>query len=149
MKLTCASCGNQREREGCLHCSDADPLPDDYESCGECGFDHAYEPQQATRYHKKEDKKMNKVEQLLQQLGDTAEEVAQHLRYHGIKGRPCQPGTCPISRYLRANGVYEATTGTRDAGGKVGDYSISSNLPPAVKAFVALFDHDHFPELKE
>lgn len=26
-------------------------LPDDYEPCGDCGFDHAYEPTEAWRAH--------------------------------------------------------------------------------------------------
>ncbi len=28
-----------------------DKLPSDYESCGECGFDHEYEPTEANRWH--------------------------------------------------------------------------------------------------
>lgn len=28
-------------------------LPIDYESCGECGYDHSYEPEEAFRAHTK------------------------------------------------------------------------------------------------
>lgn len=28
--------------------------PEDYEPCGECGFDHSYEPEDAAREHRKE-----------------------------------------------------------------------------------------------
>lgn len=31
-----------------------DDLPEDYEACGECGFDHSYEPIAAARAHDKE-----------------------------------------------------------------------------------------------
>lgn len=27
------------------------PLPDDYEACGDCGFDHSYEQQEAVQWH--------------------------------------------------------------------------------------------------
>lgn len=33
----------------CMSCQ----LPDDYEACGECGFDHAYEYESAYSFHKK------------------------------------------------------------------------------------------------
>lgn len=29
-----------------------DPLPTDYEACGECGFDHEYETAEAIAWHK-------------------------------------------------------------------------------------------------
>ena len=30
---------------------DEDLIPDDYETCWECGYDHEYEPDHARRYH--------------------------------------------------------------------------------------------------
>lgn len=30
-------------------------LPADYEQCGECGFDHEYEPEEAAKIHKEID----------------------------------------------------------------------------------------------
>jgi len=30
---------------------DPNELPDDYEACAECGFDHAYEYEEAYRWH--------------------------------------------------------------------------------------------------
>lgn len=36
----------------CVECmKKAGELPEDYEACGECGFDHAYEPHEASVYH--------------------------------------------------------------------------------------------------
>ena len=29
------------------------PLPSDYEACGDCGFDHGYEYEQAAAWHQK------------------------------------------------------------------------------------------------
>lgn len=31
---------------------DDDALPPDYEPCGECGFDHAYEPEESSEAHR-------------------------------------------------------------------------------------------------
>jgi hypothetical protein len=92
---------------------------------------------------------MNKIEQLLRQMGDTAEKVAQYLHTNGISGIPNHPGYCPVSKYLRANGVESATTGIRDAGGKVGEHWCSADLPSAVKDFVNRFDLGGFPQVKE
>jgi len=33
--------------------SEAKDLPEDYEECGECGYDHAYEPEEAKKAHEK------------------------------------------------------------------------------------------------
>lgn len=30
-------------------------LPSDYETCGDCGYDHAYEPREAYKWHKEHD----------------------------------------------------------------------------------------------
>jgi hypothetical protein len=42
-----------------IECSDpseaSQELPSDYESCGTCGFDHAYEPNEAQTVHEKLD----------------------------------------------------------------------------------------------
>lgn len=42
-------------------------LPTDYEPCGECGYDHSYEPQEAYDWHKKSDENhvVDKVDQLI------------------------------------------------------------------------------------
>jgi len=34
---------------GCLN--EAGDLPQDYEQCAECGYDHAYEPVEANEHH--------------------------------------------------------------------------------------------------
>ena len=51
MTITCRFCDNERTPKGeCPHCG-APLLPDDYEACGECGFDHEYETQEANAWH--------------------------------------------------------------------------------------------------
>lgn len=37
-----------------------DTLPSDYETCGECGFDHEYEYEAAHKYHSKLEKDSHK-----------------------------------------------------------------------------------------
>lgn len=32
-------------------CLEESPLPGDYESCGDCGYDHSYEQEEAVRAH--------------------------------------------------------------------------------------------------
>jgi|SRR5208282_5579109 len=47
----CRLCQNVRGKEGkCPHCG-AEVLPEDYETCSECGFDHEYEPLSAQTTH--------------------------------------------------------------------------------------------------
>ena len=37
----------------CVEClKKADDLPEDYEPCGDCGFDHSYEPYEADQVHR-------------------------------------------------------------------------------------------------
>ena len=51
MITVCRLCYNARGKEGkCHHCG-ADKLPEDYEPCGGCGFDHEYEAQSANVTH--------------------------------------------------------------------------------------------------
>lgn len=55
--MNCKVCGNEREPAGdCSHCG-APPMPEDYETCGECGFDHDYEYVEAYRWHEEEEKR--------------------------------------------------------------------------------------------
>jgi hypothetical protein len=44
---------------------------------------------------------MNSIEQDLQLLGNTSDEVADNLRQMGIKGVRLDPHSCPIFNYLR------------------------------------------------
>jgi hypothetical protein len=41
--------------EPCVYCAEGDAhvevMPSDYEECGECGFDHAYAPDEASLAH--------------------------------------------------------------------------------------------------
>lgn len=51
--ITCRYCSNTRSslQGECPHCGTT-LLPEDYEACGECGFDHDYEVQEAMGWHK-------------------------------------------------------------------------------------------------
>ncbi len=54
-QIQCKLCGNNRPDQGeCPHCG-AGVLPDDYEPCGDCGFDHDYEAQEAYVQHRASD----------------------------------------------------------------------------------------------
>ena len=54
--LSCCTPCNVETREGNeIQCEDCNWVPDDYEACGECGFDHEYEPNEAAKAHKELD----------------------------------------------------------------------------------------------
>ena len=49
--MVCKVCLSERAETGaCPGCGQG-PLPDDYEPCGDCGFDHEYEPNAAHQEH--------------------------------------------------------------------------------------------------
>lgn len=51
MVNNCRLCGNTRPLTGeCPHCG-SHVLPEDYEPCGDCGFDHQYELVSAREWH--------------------------------------------------------------------------------------------------
>ncbi len=115
---------------------------------------------------------MSKIEEFLQSLGSTSEEVADTLMSNGIHGRRYTTNACPI-----ANAIYDKFPGVRD-GLLVQHYKFSSGCkrlgvygyvwheasdevavtwddvqtldptcPPAVKQFVIDFDNGKYPQL--
>ena len=49
--MECKFCHEQRSESGkCAYCG-SDILPDDYEGCGDCLFDHGYEYELAAQWH--------------------------------------------------------------------------------------------------
>jgi hypothetical protein len=57
MKILVVAAKLSRDPEmSSIGCSDQSELPFEYESCGTCGFDHAYEPSEAKAVHDQLDK---------------------------------------------------------------------------------------------
>lgn len=53
----------------------ASDLPKDYEVCGECGFDHSYEPFEADKAHNSMDYELDEIASLAAALDDSDDEV--------------------------------------------------------------------------
>jgi hypothetical protein len=100
---------------------------------------------------------MNRSEALalLNSLGDTPEQVADALLAQGIVGICGGIYTCPISRYLRAQGACGAATSKKkislwDKRGRYGfrpDVVIDT-LPKCIVQFISMFDQGKFPNLE-
>jgi hypothetical protein len=99
---------------------------------------------------------MNKEQalELLQGLGETAEEVAANLQVKGIRGDVMNAKTCPVSQWLKANGADRVATSTYSiylhnpqvGNGLFNDSHV--NTPKAVEEFIRMFDAGKFPALK-
>ena len=96
------------------------------------------------------------LEQVLQELGNTSEEVVAKLRAEGIKGKMSAPGSCPIACYLKRKGFYKPSVTQYDVS-VVTDEPDPDLLPrtyhyvkntEAIKMFVIEFDHGRYPELE-
>lgn len=86
------------------------------------------------------------VDRLLTQLGDTADDVAQTLLTGGYLGRRDDCANCPVAKYLRASGVYDAWVDQHEVtSGIVGQVT----LPKPVILFVQEFDSFGYPDLIE
>lgn len=97
-----------------------------------------------------------RVEVLLNSLGDDADAVAASLRMDGIKGHRDDGCACPIAMLL-ANAIPEATYWNSDNGWFVdlasvrwpagaGEYE-DIDPPLAVRRFIDAFDAGRYPEL--
>lgn len=58
----CPECGSDGEIEGQKYTGEPrdefdfdSPMPADFETCGDCGFDHSYEPEESARWHEEND----------------------------------------------------------------------------------------------
>lgn len=115
---------------------------------------------------------MSKIEEYLKSMGNTSQEVAEHLEMLGIKGQKHHPQFCPIikaiyhqfpnmSQGLKVD-VYAYSAGYRSFGayGKLWCEASSSvcitwqdcqtmdpTCPAAVAAFVKEFDEGKYPHL--
>jgi hypothetical protein len=93
------------------------------------------------------------VTQLLTQLGDDPNTVAQRLHAAGIRGERCNEGTCPIATYLLASDLRLARVqvigniavfGDPDRPFALGEYV---KLSDAVDEFIHRFDNGAYPQL--
>ena len=93
----------------------------------------------------------DKVERLLQDLGDTPETVAAYLEGQGITGHRQHAFACPISRYLsRVTGLamVSATPATTALYGGDGRGPVIVLLPSPVRVFISQFDHGSYETLR-
>jgi predicted amidophosphoribosyltransferase len=75
LKSDCKFCCAERPSVGDCPTCGAPPLPEDYEWCGECGFDHEYEFVQAYRAHEKAEKRIRELEAQLKEVKVQLKEV--------------------------------------------------------------------------
>lgn len=97
------------------------------------------------------------VSTLFEQLGGSAEEVADSLGRHGVSGRQASDTQCPLARYLNAVLGTEHHVKGVDVGSRVvrirvrwpWSPPIFVTLPSPVGRFVNDFDRGQFPDLVE
>lgn len=87
----------------------------------------------------------NTVERMLNDLGNTSEDVANRLRELGIKGRPGSAFHCPIARYLKT----EFSWATVSPGVIRINFIDMKPMPEHVRQFIRDFDSDLYPDLIE
>lgn len=83
--------------------------------------------------------------ELLNSMGNTADEVAAFLKEKGIKGNRAAAGSCPVAVYMRSQGG-DATAAVF---GRYGNQEYSVHVPDPVYAFIVAFDSGVYPELVE
>lgn len=93
-----------------------------------------------------------KIEARLAELGSTSDEIAAKLRMEGIKGKPEEPDSCVIAKWLNVNddgySVYSSIFPS------VHHYVWTEegqvhHLPPVIGEFIASFDRGDYPSLIE
>lgn len=87
------------------------------------------------------------IAQLLAELGDTADDVADRLRALGIKGERGVGEHCPIANLLHSNGYEgaEVDTDTIYPEGSFGDVEVDA--PEPVEEFIRRFDDGVYLDL--
>lgn len=90
------------------------------------------------------------VEEWLDSLGTTADEVANSCRALGYKGRPQQARVCPISNGAKQHfGVPFASAYKSVFVGELGGNYTRVNLTRPVDEFIQKFDDGEYPDLVE
>lgn len=82
---------------------------------------------------------VRRAQQLLIDLGDTADKVADRLRALGIRGAQDWSNACPLSVYLDRHGI-DAFVSAEEITVPVGEARAFVTTPPAIAAFIRLFD---------
>jgi hypothetical protein len=92
----------------------------------------------------------DRIAELIADLGDTPDAIAQHLGDAGITGNLVDATCCPIANYLLAAepcidviDVYGDTIAASTVTGETAHLS----APDAVNEFVTLFDTERYPHL--
>jgi hypothetical protein len=83
--------------------------------------------------------------QKLNDLGDTADQVAASLETLGIKGNPGWPGSCPVANYLVSCGANDCCVGAVSFRiGKEVQF-----LPEPISQFIDDLDHGKYSQLRK
>lgn len=94
------------------------------------------------------------IEALLETLGGSADEVADHLENEDCTGIPSKPGSCPVAVLLRREFGDRVTGSIMARSDRIevrtspfGEPNISVMYPSGVRTFVAKFDSGRYPTL--
>lgn len=87
------------------------------------------------------------VLEALEELGETAEEVAESLRKGGHKGIPKTACACPVANFC--NKKFDADTDVQLSEIVLTDCEIVVDMPDNIFQFITRFDNGEFPELVE
>lgn len=84
---------------------------------------------------------------LLEELGEGGQDVADTLYDLKIKGDRDKAGSCPLANYLRSQGVADARVNCDEL--EWGEFREVLALPEGCGDFVVRFDAGAFPDLLE
>lgn len=87
-----------------------------------------------------------RVEQLLAELGDTADAVADRLRALEIKGVRGSDCNCPVAEYLKRAGLTDVSVGDWIFTGQDAD---ELDTPQVIRDFIERFDKGVYLDLVE
>jgi hypothetical protein len=85
------------------------------------------------------------AQQLLDNLGSTADEVAANLKDQGITGRRQRCYSCPIAKFLNKNGAPECAVGSSMIRIALTEEPFKPSF--TIQTFINSFDSGAYPEL--
>lgn len=99
----------------------------------------------------REDRLARKTIKALAKLGKTQSQIRASLKRRRIKGVPSNPISCPIAQYLHRALGHDGTAEVRTKVVIFSDQSpwVDVPLPRLIQRFIANFDDDKYPELKD
>lgn len=86
--------------------------------------------------------------QMLADLGDTPDKVADTLAAENIKGQPCNGLLDPVALYVSTKTGEVAWVTATTVEVEEDDYSYQVTMPEPVRIFSERFDRGHYPQLK-